>query len=79
LLEIDPVNTEAWKTKGYDLIALGNYDQAESCYSRAIEINPLDLSAWYSKGLIYMRHIISQNLNPSSNKLKSWDAASYNP
>ena len=37
--------------KGVALGQLGEYDQAINCYTKALEINPNDASAWRNKGI----------------------------
>ncbi len=44
-------NALALNTKGNALYKLGRYEEAINCYSRAIEIEPLFIKAWYNKKL----------------------------
>ncbi len=42
-------NVKAWYLKGYTLSRLGRYDEAISCYDRALEIDPEYYQAQYAR------------------------------
>jgi tetratricopeptide (TPR) repeat protein len=44
-------SAEAWNNKGLSLANLGRFEEAITCYSKALEINPEDTAAWNNKGL----------------------------
>ena len=44
---------DEWYWKGYEYDALGNYDEAISCYKKAIGHTPDFLDAYYRLGLVY--------------------------
>jgi tetratricopeptide (TPR) repeat protein len=50
-LRINPLDSDAWKSKGQDLHDLKRYDEAIITYDQAIQINPRDSDAWDGKGL----------------------------
>ena len=49
-LRINPLDSEAWKFKGFDLAMLHRYDEAIIAYDQAIKVNPQDSDAWFQKG-----------------------------
>lgn len=49
--EIDPANPETWHNKGNALNSLGKFEEALSCFDKALEINPNYAEAWNNKGL----------------------------
>ena len=50
---LDPFFGTAWVNKGDELLATGNVTQALDAYNRAISINPNDMHAYISKGLLF--------------------------
>jgi len=40
-----------WTNKGLDLADRGHWEEALTCYDRAIELDPRDVAAWNNKGL----------------------------
>jgi tetratricopeptide (TPR) repeat protein len=50
--DADPTNATAWVLQGnYYNNWFNLYDKALACYDRALELNPDDAYAWYSKGI----------------------------
>jgi tetratricopeptide (TPR) repeat protein len=53
-ISIDPLNAEAWYTRGVFLqTEVGDLGGAVESYDRVLEINPEDLSALFNRGLAY--------------------------
>jgi uncharacterized caspase-like protein/tetratricopeptide (TPR) repeat protein len=46
--EIDPKDSDAWFTKGFELT---DYKQKIACYDKALEIKPDKHEAWYNRGV----------------------------
>jgi predicted negative regulator of RcsB-dependent stress response len=50
VLKIDPNHADAWNGKGNALEDLNRYDEAITCYDRALKIDPNHADAWNNKG-----------------------------
>jgi Flp pilus assembly protein TadD len=53
--EKEEENDKKWLQKGYMLSSSGNYEDAVNAFSKGIEINPEDASAYYNRGLAYAK------------------------
>ena len=49
-MKINPLNEDAWRSKGETLLNLSKYEEAIFCYEKGFEINPddPDISEWAS-------------------------------
>jgi tetratricopeptide (TPR) repeat protein len=53
LIEIDPLNTVAWKMRGIDLAYMQKYDQAIFSFNQAAQLNSTDPEPWFNMGRVY--------------------------
>jgi tetratricopeptide (TPR) repeat protein len=44
----------AWNNKGFELLKLKRYEEAQESFNQALKLNPQFMSAWYGTGLCYM-------------------------
>jgi Flp pilus assembly protein TadD len=52
---IDNLSATEWFEKGHKLVGSGNYTDAVKAFSKAIELNPKDVSAYKSRGIAYAK------------------------
>ena len=54
---MDNIETDSdfWKNKGNEFYKKGNFEEAITCYKKAIKINPKSGSAYHNLGLVYRR------------------------
>lgn len=44
----------AWNNKGFELLRLKRYEEAQESFNQALKLNPQFMRAWYGTGLCYM-------------------------
>jgi tetratricopeptide (TPR) repeat protein len=55
--EIHPKDADVYYNRGLDYYNKGQYDQAISDYTKAIEINPNDADAYKHRACLFERHV----------------------
>jgi tetratricopeptide (TPR) repeat protein len=49
--EPDPLDPKTWYNKGVEMLNWGNFDEAEGCFDKALELDSKDAKSWNNKGI----------------------------